>query len=178
MGLLDIFSNSPFEILSNHMEKSCKTAKLLPYFFEKVLQEDWEQAEKIKNEITNLETQADTLKKEVRLKLYNNLFLPVSRYDLLSLVKSQDSIANQTEDIAGIVYGRNMKFPKSMHSQLSKYIDSAITTCNQANEVVNKLEKTLQKGFGKSKWQKKVFIRPLFSELLHFISPVLSIFIP
>ena len=75
------------------------------------------------------------------------MFLPVSRYDVLSLVKSQDSIANQSEDIAGFVLSREMDFPNNMHEKISKYVSSSVEVCKEAESIVRRLGVVMQSGF-------------------------------
>ena len=52
------------------------------------------------------------IKRKLRVRLHHGLFLPVPRAELLSLLQIQDNIANQAEDIAQLMLGRRMVFPK------------------------------------------------------------------
>ena len=147
--ILRMFARSPHENLSEHMNKSCECVALLPGFFEQVMKEDWVSVMAIKQKINGLESDADGLKKKVYMDLHSNLMLPVSRQDVLGLLKSQDSIANQTQDIAGIVYGRRMVFPKEMQSALTTFIASSVETCLKARDVVGEMEAAIQDSFSK-----------------------------
>ena len=64
------------------------------------------------NKVRELESKADAIKRKVRIKLHRNLFLPVARTDLLSLLVTQDNLANQTKDVIGLMIGRKMVFLK------------------------------------------------------------------
>ena len=49
--LLNIFSESPFKLIYEHMHKSVQTAGLLTRFFEAALLKKWDQAKKVQKEI-------------------------------------------------------------------------------------------------------------------------------
>lgn len=145
--LLNIFSESPFKLIYEHMHKSVQTAGLLTRFFEAALLKKWDQAKKVQKEISLLESEADQLQKQINRRLHSDMFLPISRYDLLSLVKSQDSIANQSEDIAGYVLGREMSFPSPMHDDIISFVGSSMAVCDEALHIVGRLEVVMQSGF-------------------------------
>ena len=147
--ILRMFAKSPHEGLSVHMNRSCECVALLPDFFTKVFSGDWSAVMAIKQKINGLESDADGLKKKVYMDLHSNLMLPVSRQDVLGLLKSQDSIANQTQDIAGIVYGRRMVVPDEMQSPFSNFVASSVETCLKARDVVGEMESAIQDSFSK-----------------------------
>jgi predicted phosphate transport protein (TIGR00153 family) len=111
------------------------------------LEGDWEKARIAQGIIVDLENEADKLKKQVRLQLPSNLFLPVPRSDLLDLVSMQDRIANCSKDIAGLMLGRQMKIPDSLASSMSEYVDLAIATSAQAMTAIEELDELLETGF-------------------------------
>lgn len=121
-------------------------SELVP-FFDAVLDEKWDKAGKIHQRIDKKENTADTLKKELRLKLPTGLFLPVSRGDLLGVLTIQDRIANKTKDIAGLVFGRRMIFPKSMHVRMLKFVKRCIDASAQAQKAIAELDELLETGF-------------------------------
>ena len=98
----------------------------------------------IQEKITELENQADVIKKEVRTHLPNSLFLPVSRGDILALIRIQDQIPNQAKDIAGIMLGRKMIIPECMQILFDELIDRCIAACLQAKHVIDELDVLLE----------------------------------
>lgn len=146
-ALMNVFSESPFRLVHQHMRQSVKAVHLLHDFFEAVLALRWQDAAAIQQKIAKHESEADALRRQVNRQLHAGMFLPVSRYELLSLVKSQDSIANQSEDIAGYVLGRQMQFPEDMHQALLAYVQSSLDVCDEAYHVTAKLELVMKSGF-------------------------------
>lgn len=147
--VLKMFARSPMEHLSGHMSKSYTCVSLLPDFFHHVFDKDWSQALLVKQNINDLESQADALKKQVYVQLHSDLLLPVSRQDILALVKSQDRIANDAQDIAGLVYGRRIAVPKDMQEPLDAFVCSSVMACQQAANVVDDLGVALKNSFSK-----------------------------
>ena len=107
----------------------------------------WEGAEAVQKEIVSFEEEADEIKKQVRLSLPKNLFLPVPRTDLLELVTVQDKVANRAKDIAGMVIGRKMKFPEEIQELFRHYLLRSIETSAQALKAINELDDLLETGF-------------------------------
>lgn len=143
----NLFGRSPIKPMQEHMTVAVKAATELEHFFEQVIADDWEKAEAVQQRITDLEHEADSLKKQLRLHLPKSLFLPVSRTDLLELLSMQDRIANRAKDIAGIMLGRKMAIPPSMHEQTLAYVSAAIKAAEQAMIAINELDELLETGF-------------------------------
>lgn len=145
--ILDLFASSPMKPMQTHMKKVQECVNKLPKFFEAVFAGDWEKVDKVQRSIGNLENEADELKKELRLHLPKGLFMPVDRADLLALLSSQDKIANKAKDIAGLIIGRRMVFPESMHDDLREYIARSIDASSQAYLAIQQLDELLESGF-------------------------------
>ena len=143
----NMFGASPVRPLQQHMERvqEC-TAQLAP-FFEAVLKQDWAEVKKQQQEITRLENQADDLKRELRLKLPNSLFMAVSRRDLLEVLTMQDKIANKAKDIAGLITGRQIVFPENIGPLIKSFIERSIDASAQAQKAINELDELVETGF-------------------------------
>lgn len=149
--IFNVFSKSPFGMLAEHMQEVVYTVDQLEPLFSDVMREDWEKVGEHRQAIADKESVADEVKKRLYLSLQSDLFLPVARNDVLALVQSQDSIANQAKDIAGIIYGRQLCFPKPVHALLRAYVHSALVACQQAHHTVRELDTLLQGHFSKAK---------------------------
>lgn len=129
------------------MDSVLACVKELTPFFDAVLDGDWAKASKQQKKIAKLENEADTLKRELRLHLPNSYFMPVSRRDLLEVLTMQDKIANQAKDIAGLIKGRKMVFPKDMGKAMKKFLSRSIDAAKQAQKAINELDELLETGF-------------------------------
>ncbi|MDT8386399.1 MAG: TIGR00153 family protein [Thiogranum sp.] len=142
-----IFGSSPVKPLQDHMAKvlAC-VGKLIP-LFDAIMARQWDQVEVIQGEISNLEKDADKLKKRLRLHLPKGLFMPVSRRDLLEVLTMQDKIANRAKDIAGVILGRQLVLPEIIHADYRRYVQRCVDAVAQANRAINELDELVGTGF-------------------------------
>lgn len=145
--ILQMFGQSPIRPLQTHMEKAYDCVKTLLPFFEAVLSDNWQQAREIQHQIAHLENEADQLKKELRLHLPKNLFLPVPRSDLLEMLTLQDQLPNKAKDIAGLVLGRQMQIPNSIAILYVPLLQRCIDAAKQAEQAIAELDELLETGF-------------------------------
>ncbi|MDQ7732971.1 TIGR00153 family protein [Halomonas sp. SpR1] len=145
-----MFGRSPFQPLLAHIVKANECADQLLPFFEATLANDWDKAAELRENVTRLEHDADTLKTELRLNLPNTMFLPVSRSDLLDLISVQDKIANKVRDITGIMLGRKMRVPAELAEPMCNYIRTSVACVAQARQALEELKDLLESGFGKN----------------------------
>jgi len=145
--MTSLFGSSPISPLQKHMSKVQDCIEELIPFFEAVLTKDWKKAQKIQQKIRKKENEADDLKKALRLNLPKGLFMPVSRRDLLEVLTMQDRIANKAKDIAGIVIGRQMEFPKGTKTLMTKFIKRCVDASAQAKKAINELDELVETGF-------------------------------
>jgi len=142
-----IFGSSPVDPMQQHMAKVYACASELVPLFNAVINEDWETVKKLQQKISNLEQEADVLKKQLRMNLPKGLFMPMSRQDLLEVLLTQDKIANKTKDIAGIILGRHMVLPEVVHEDYIRFVQRCVDACKQAKKAINELDELVETGF-------------------------------
>lgn len=145
--LFNMFGPSPIRPIEQHMRVVDHCAKQLRNFFEAVLKKDWPAAEECNKKISNLEREADKIKRDLRLHLPTGLFLPVSRIDLLELLSAQDRIANKAQDISGLIISRKMTIPVSLIPFFTPFLERCLDASNQARKAINELDELLETGF-------------------------------
>lgn len=145
--LANIFGKSPVMPLEKHIEVAFRCAKKLRPFFTAAVKGNWERAKAYRDEIEELEHQADDLKKQIRLHLPKSLFMPVPRQDLLELLLVQDMIANRTKDVSGLVLGRKLRVPAPISKQFLEFVDRNIDAAKQARKSVRELDELFTTGF-------------------------------
>jgi uncharacterized protein len=145
--ILQMFGQSPIHPLQTHMEKAYACVAVLAPFFQAVLNNDWNQATSLQQQIAQLEGEADDLKKDLRVHLPKSLFLPVPRTDLLQMLTLQDYLANKAKDIAGLVLGRRMSFPTEITTQFTLLLQRSLDAAKQAQQAIDELDELLETGF-------------------------------
>lgn len=147
-SILGIFAKSPFKPLQEHIEKIDECAYSLIPFFNAAIAEDWEKADKYRDQIKHLEAESDDLKRKIRLRIpAKGLFMPVKRADILSLVTQQDKIANKAKDISGQVIGRQLTIPPEISEDFITYLKRCLDAVLMAKEAVQDLDDLLETGF-------------------------------
>ena len=145
--LSSLFGRSPVKPLQDHMAAAHKCISQLVPFFDAILENDWDKAAKLQKKISSLENEADELKRELRLHLPSSLLMPVSRRDLLEVLAMQDKIANKAKDIAGLIFGRKMSFPKQIAPILKEYVQRSVDASEQACVAINEFDELVETGF-------------------------------
>lgn len=143
----NLFGQSPIRPIQQHMATAHDCASKLSDYLEAVIAADWDKAKDLQKQISKLESDADKLKKQVRLNMPKSLFMPVPRSDLLDLVAMQDKIANCAKDIAGIMLGRKMVIPEKMAPIMVDYVREAVATSAQALKAIQEMDELLATGF-------------------------------
>lgn len=145
--IFSMFANSPFQPIQEHMAKVHECTSSLEAFFLAIEADDWEKANAVQVEINHLEEEADILKRELRLKLPDGLFMPVPRTDLLDLLGMQDRIANKAKDIAGLMLGRKMNIPAPIQQAILEFVQCSIGVSHKAHQVIQELDELVETGF-------------------------------
>ncbi|GGB05621.1 TIGR00153 family protein [Agarivorans gilvus] len=145
--ILGLFAKSPIKPLEDHINVVSECCEGLVPFFEAVLEKDWKRAAKRRRDISNLEKEADRMKRDIRLNLHGGIFMPVERSDVLELLTHQDRIANKAKDISGRMLGRKMELPPKLAEMFMAYLARCLDATTKAKEAINELEDLLETGF-------------------------------
>ena len=145
--LANIFGASPVRPLEKHVNIAYQCTKELNKFFAAVVNKEWEEALAARDRISQLEHDADNLKKEIRLRLPKSLFMPVPREDLLELLLVQDKMANRSKDVSGLVIGRKMTIPDAIADDFLEFVSRNVDAAKQARKSVRELDELFTTGF-------------------------------
>lgn len=143
----NLFGRSPVSPLQQHMAKVQACLEVLHPFFVDVFAGDWESATQHRADITQREDEADKLKKQLRLQLPKGLMMPVSRRDVLEVLRVQDKLANKAKDISGLILGRKMAFPEELHEPMMEFLQRNLEAARQAQVAINELDELVETGF-------------------------------
>jgi hypothetical protein len=142
-----IFGNSPVSPLQKHIGKVVLCVEQLIPYFDCVMKNDWGKAEKIQNNLAELENDADEIKNLLRMQLPSSLFMPMDRRDVLDVLQLQDKIANKAKDIAGLVLGRKMSLPESICNTYIEFLNRCVDATRQTQNAINELDELVAAGF-------------------------------
>jgi len=157
-----IFGSSPFAPMQQHMSIATECVQELEALFSAVIEGNTSEFKSLYKRISKLEQKADRLKKELRMNMPKGLFMPVSRRDLLELLAVQDSLANTTKDIAGLILGRKLKLPEQLAEKYVVYVKRCIETAEQAKKVIDELDELVETGF---RGREVIFVEKIITKL-------------
>ncbi len=146
-NISSLFGKSPINPLQQHMKKVHSCIKEFGVFAKATNAENWEKAQAAQISIVQKEHKADKLKKKLRMNLPSTFMMPFSRRDLLDVLLIQDSIANITKDLAGLMMTRRMVFPKEFAEDFIKLTGLCIKTSAAALVAINELDELLETAF-------------------------------
>lgn len=147
--LTGIFGGSPVKPLQQHMEKIHVCVEQLVPYIESALVKDLDALNQNYETIARLEREADDLKNELRMQIPNRFFMPISRTDLLDILRIQDKIAGKAKDVAGLMLGRKMQIPEPIADDFLMFVKRNVDCCTQALTAINELDELVGTGFVK-----------------------------
>ena len=150
-NISSLFGKSPISPLQQHMKKVHSCIKEFGVFAKAANAEDWDKAQTAQISISDKEHKADKLKKKLRMNLPSTFMMPFSRRDLLDVLLIQDSIANITKDLAGLMMTRRMVFPKEFAEDFINLTGLCIKTSAAALVAINELDELLETAFSSRK---------------------------
>jgi uncharacterized protein len=145
--MLALCKKSPLKSLQMHMAIALEAAQCLEPFFTALMAGDWDEVGALRQKIELYEGRADQCKRKLRLTLHRDIMSSLPRSDMLALISIQDGLANKAKHISGLVCGRKMVVPKSMHALFMQYIKGVVATCVQAETVLSELNQLVSSGF-------------------------------
>jgi hypothetical protein len=146
-NITSLFGKSPISPLQQHMKQVHSCLKEFGVFAKAANTEDWEKAQSAHLSIGKKEQKADVLKKKLRMNLPSTFMMPFSRRDLLDVLLIQDSIANITKDLSGLMMSRKMHFPKEFAEDFLELSKLCIKTSAAALVAINELDELLETAF-------------------------------
>ena len=146
-NITSLFGKSPISPLQKHMKQVHSCLKDFGVFAMAAKSKDWEKAEITHISIGKREQKADVLKKKLRMNLPSTFMMPFSRRDLLDVLLIQDSIANITKDLAGLMMSRKMVFPEEFADDFIDLSKLCIKTSAAALDAINELDELLETAF-------------------------------
>jgi len=146
-NITSLFGKSPITPLQKHMKQVHSCLKDFAVFAKATNAQDWDKSETVRISINNKEEKADKLKKKLRMNLPSTFMMPFSRRDLLDVLLIQDSIANITKDLAGVMMTRQMVFHEEIADDCIKLAELCIKTSGAALMAINEIDELLETAF-------------------------------
>ena len=148
LTILSLFGRSPFAPLQSHMESVGYCVHRLPDLFEALEKKDYARLEKLAEEISNLEHDADLIKNDIRNHLPKSLYLPIDRDNLLEILSIQDSIADKVEDVAVLMTLKPLELLPIFKQEFKLFLHKNIEAFDEAKLIIKELHELVESSFG------------------------------
>lgn len=156
--ILGLFARSPFAPLQAHMDKVATCVNLLPDLFQALEKEDLALLEKIADQISTFEHQADLTKNDIRNHLPKGLFLPIRRSNLLEILSIQDGIADVAEDVAVLTTIKPALLVPIFYDTYQVFLNKNLEAFHLAHQIVREIDELLESSFGGVEARKVSFL--------------------
>lgn len=135
-SVTDVFGYSPFRPLVQHAILCGRAVGLLQKQFEAYRKGDFLSVERLRDEIDELESEADRIKEEIRTKLTKSLMIPVDRHDLFEFLKVQDDIINNCEHVGHMLTFRRMRIKEKIMLEFEILLAKIMECINEYEEMI------------------------------------------
>ncbi len=148
-SIIEIFGYSPFNALLRHAKLCGRAVGLLQQQFDAYRRCDFDEVERLRDEIDELEHHADLIKEEIRGNVSKSLMMPVDRHDLLEFLRVQDDIINYCEHVGHMLTFKKIKAPEDIWNEFEILLSKIMETVNEYEELVNHISRLIETSFSK-----------------------------
>lgn len=142
------------KLFSKHLEKVEEGVNLLTELIELYVTNDMEKSVELSKQISNIESEADSLRRKTESEMYQGAFLPNFRGELLELIEAVDKVMNKTQTVSEILIFQKPKIPenfkpdfleqsrlvKKTYKSLKKSIENVFENIEKSSEYIQKVE--------------------------------------
>ncbi|NPA75847.1 MAG: TIGR00153 family protein [Euryarchaeota archaeon] len=145
--IIETLRKSPFEALVEHAGIVKKSAQLLREEMNAYLDGRFEEFEKLKKEVEELELKADYIKSNIRNHLPKSVKMPVDRSVFLSLLGEVDKVEDLIQDIGEWISMREKPIPDELRGEFRKLFDKAMESVEACECAVMQLNTVIEASF-------------------------------
>jgi uncharacterized protein len=144
----DLFGQSPFGPMVEHAKKVHECVEVVRPLMEALVNEDWDEIERLQKKVSKLEYEADLIKHAIREQLPRRYFMPVDRLDLEEFLACQDKVADRAQDFAVILSLRRTKLHPLVMDKFFDLIDQVFQTTGTLLTAAVELQNLAEVSFG------------------------------
>jgi predicted phosphate transport protein (TIGR00153 family) len=160
-----MFITSPFDGLQEHAEKVKECAWAFQQAIECHVSEKCQNFEELREEVIQIESQADAIKRRIRGHLPKGTLLPVDKFQLFRYLREQDSALDAMEDVLDwISYRREAGIPEELQKDFFLLVDAVIDPIEELSLMVTEARKYFKTFSEKQRVLVKDIIRNLRSQ--------------
>ena len=133
----EMFMTSPFEGLQEHAEKVKECAWSFQQAMECYFAAKCKTFEEFRQEVIQIESEADTIKRRIRGHIPKETMMPISNFLLFRYLREQDDVLDAMEDtLDWISYRSTTKIPPGLEKDFTLLVDAVIDPIEQLTTLV------------------------------------------
>jgi predicted phosphate transport protein (TIGR00153 family) len=134
---LSRFAGMPFEGMQEHAEKVKECAWAFQQAMECYASSKCNQFNEYREEVNQLESEADGIKRRVRAQLPQRVRLPVAKYQIFMYIKEQDKVLDCVEGCLNwISFRPDAGIPEIFQKDFFDFVDAVITPLEELSVMV------------------------------------------
>jgi len=146
--IASLFGQSPIVPLQAHMEKVTQCVEKVKKMFEALRKGDQAAIEKLAEETSALEFEADQIKHDIQTHLPKRMFMAIDRSRILDILAVQDNLADKAENIGVLLTLKAMTLPDWLADDFNAFLNKNIEAFEGARAIINQLDELMETGFG------------------------------
>jgi len=143
-----LFGQSPIVPLQAHMEKVTQCVEKVKQMFQALRKGDHAAIEKLAEETSALEYEADQIKHDIQSHLPKRMFMAIDRSRILDILGVQDNIADKAENIGVLLTFKAMTLPDWLADDFNTFLNKNIEAFEGGRGIINQLDELMETGFG------------------------------
>lgn len=137
LPFLSMFITSPFEGVQEHAEKVKECAWSFQQAIECFLSSKCYRFEELRQEVSQTEREADSIKRRIRGHLPIGTLMPVSKFQLFRYIREQDGVLDALEDaLDWISYRAEKGIPPEVEKHFLLLVDAVIDPIEELDRMV------------------------------------------
>jgi len=125
------------ELILKHLEEVDNCLKTALQAIEEYLSSNIEEAKSLAIKVDQIESETDSVRREIIGKLYSGAYLPSLRSDILHLVEHMDKIADGAEACCDFFLDQRPEIPQEMKSKFFKIMERSISAFVPLKEAID-----------------------------------------
>ena len=140
---------SPFGQLLEHMEKVRECTDILGEGLIKYFKGDYKSFSDLAKKVSEIEHEADTIKRNLRNHLPTSLFMPVDKGKFMWALREQDKILDHAENLVKMLDMRHTKIPKELQEVFISHLKLVMKTVDAMQDAVGNIRDLVETSFVK-----------------------------
>ncbi len=140
-----MFMTSPFDGLEEHADKIKECAWAFQQAMECHASEQCGRFEELRQQIIQMESDADAIKRRIRGHIPKGTLMPVDKFEIFRYLKEQDSVLDAVEDsLDWISYRSEPGIPKEFQKDYLLFVDAVVDPIDELSRMVKEARSYFQ----------------------------------